>query len=52
MPTAARARESFENMLSVNPTDKTAKLYLQRINILLERGVPENWDGVWALTEK
>lgn len=48
----ARAQESFENMLSVNPTDKTAKLYLQRIQTLLEQGVPENWDGVWALTEK
>ncbi|BAY91198.1 MULTISPECIES: response regulator [unclassified Tolypothrix] len=46
------ARESFEKMLSVNPTDKTAKLYLERIEILLQRRVPENWNGVWALTEK
>lgn len=44
--------ESFEKMLSVNPTDKTAKLYLERIEILLQRRVPENWNGVWALTEK
>jgi adenylate cyclase len=48
----AIARESFKKMLSVNPTDKTAKLYLERIELLSQRGVPENWNGVWALTEK
>lgn len=48
----AGATASFEKVLAVNPTDKTAKLYLERVEILKERGVPENWNGVWAFSEK
>jgi adenylate cyclase len=47
-----RAKISFERVLAVNPTDKTAKLYLERIGILEQRGLPNNWNGVWALSEK
>lgn len=46
------AKKCFEKVLSVNPSDKTALLYLQRIQILTEQGVPDNWDGVWTFTEK
>lgn len=46
------AKTCFEKVLAVNPSDKTSKLYLERVEILLERGVPENWNGVWAFTEK
>lgn len=42
----------FEKVLTVNPTDKTAKLYLERVKILSERGIPANWSGVWAFSEK
>ncbi|MGL5060459.1 MAG: adenylate/guanylate cyclase domain-containing protein, partial [Microcoleus sp.] len=48
----ADAQRYFEQVLAVNLADKTAKLYLERVNILLESGVPENWDGVWNFTEK
>ncbi|MEO1208510.1 MAG: adenylate/guanylate cyclase domain-containing protein [Cyanobacteria bacterium J06638_20] len=46
------AREWLEQVLTINPNDKTAILYLQRVAILYERGVPRNWDGVWAFTQK
>lgn len=46
------ARDCFQRVLSVNPQDKTAALYLERVNQFLEQGVPENWEGVWAFTQK
>jgi class 3 adenylate cyclase/DNA-binding response OmpR family regulator len=48
--TAAKA--CFEKVLAVNSLDKTAQLYLERVEILLDKGVPENWNGVWAFSEK
>ncbi len=42
----------FEKVLLTNPDDKTAKLYLERIEYLKVEGVPENWQGVWTFTEK
>lgn len=48
----ADAKRYFEQVLAVNLADKTAKLYLERVNVLLESGVPENWDGVWNFTQK
>lgn len=47
-----QAKACFEQVLTVNPLDKTAKLYLERVNQLMEEGVPENWDGVWAFSQK
>jgi len=49
-PTAAR--EWLEKVLYVNPDDRTAILYLERVALLQERGIPKNWDGVWAFTQK
>ncbi|MCC3407246.1 MAG: response regulator [Microcoleus sp. PH2017_10_PVI_O_A] len=46
------AKICFYQVLAVNPDDKTAALYLERVNNLIERGVPENWSGVWTLTQK
>ncbi|BAU15480.1 adenylate cyclase, family 3 protein [Leptolyngbya sp. NIES-3755] len=48
----ANAKADFERVLSVNPVDKTANLYLERVEILTQRGVPEHWNGVWAFDEK
>jgi signal transduction histidine kinase/DNA-binding response OmpR family regulator len=42
----------FYKVLAVNPDDKTAAMYLERVNHLMAKGVPENWSGVWTLTEK
>lgn len=46
------ARQCFEQVLTINPLDKTASLYLQRIDLLREQGIPANWNGVWTFTEK
>ena len=46
------AKQSFEQVLAINPSDKTAKLYLDRVDILSERGLPESWNGVWVFSEK
>ncbi|NET77162.1 MULTISPECIES: response regulator [Okeania] len=46
------AKYYFEKVLAVNYSDKTAQLYLERIDKLTVTGVPKNWDGVWAFTQK
>lgn len=46
------AKTHFEQVLAVNSSDQTAKLYLERIEQLLEHGVPENWSEAWAFSEK
>lgn len=46
------AKTCFYQVLAVNADDKTAALYLERVNHLIEKGVPENWSGVWTLTQK
>ncbi|WP_416666064.1 adenylate/guanylate cyclase domain-containing protein [Egbenema bharatensis] len=48
----AGAKAYFEQVLQVNAADKTAKLYLERIELLAERGIPAHWDGIWAFSEK
>jgi len=46
------AKGCFEKVISVNPSDKTALLYLERIQQLMAQGLPDNWTGVWSFTEK
>ena len=46
------AKNYFEKVLAVNSSDQTSQLYLDRIEELRITGVPKNWDGVWAFTEK
>ncbi|MDE5086268.1 MAG: guanylate cyclase, partial [Trichodesmium sp. St16_bin2-tuft] len=46
------AKDYFEKVLAVNSSDKTAQLYLERIDELMVSGVPKNWNGVWAFTRK
>nr|WP_307785927.1 response regulator [Okeania sp. KiyG1] len=46
------AKLYFDKVLAVNSSDQTAKLYLDRIDKLISTGIPENWNGVWAFTQK
>lgn len=46
------AKNCFEQVLAVNPLDKTALLYLKRVKQLLVTGTPKNWSGVWAFEQK
>ena len=46
------ARELFEKVLSLNPNDKTAKLYVERCDTLTATPLPDDWCGVWVMEEK
>lgn len=46
------AKTYFEKVLSRNPGDKTALIFLQRSAYYMEYGVPVDWQGVEALTDK
>jgi len=39
-------------VLTQNPSDKTAQLYLDRTTWFKEHGVPSNWVGIEILTKK
>ncbi|MBD2577982.1 ATP-binding protein [Oscillatoria sp. FACHB-1406] len=46
------AQTHFYRVLEVNPEDRVAALYLERIYQFLEHGVPLDWNGVWNLPQK
>ncbi|HEY9613498.1 response regulator [Allocoleopsis sp.] len=48
----AQAQEIFHEILQINPHDKAALLYVKRCEKYQKYGVPEEWEGVEALTEK
>lgn len=47
-----KAKATFEQLLELNPDDRTVQLYLQRIQQFQEQGFPTNWEGIWVFTEK
>ncbi|MCJ8280684.1 MAG: hypothetical protein MJK14_12495 [Rivularia sp. ALOHA_DT_140] len=47
-----KAGSYFEKVLAVNPQDKAAALYLERVKQLQSDGIPEDWSGVWSMTKK
>lgn len=47
-----KARWSFDRVLAVNSSDKTTRLYLERIEGLQAKGIPEHWNGTWTFTQK
>ncbi|MCS6791696.1 MAG: CHASE2 domain-containing protein [Oscillatoriaceae bacterium SKW80] len=46
------AKDYFQKVLYINPQDKAALLYLDRIQQLITHGLPDGWDGIWRFTEK
>jgi len=40
------------NVLSVNPDDKTAQLYIERCARFIVQGVPEDWQGIEVMENK
>ncbi len=48
----ARAVGEFAEVLEVDPGNKAAAEHMQRCQHFLQSPPPENWDGVWTLTEK
>ena len=47
-----KAKEYFKKVLAVNYQDKAAALYLERVHELQQKGIPEHWCGIWAMTKK
>ena len=48
----AEATTHFGRVLKYNPGDKAAHLYLQRATRFIKQGIPADWEGVEAMTEK
>ncbi len=48
----AEAKKYFQKVVAVNSEDKAAALYLERVNQLQQQGIPKDWCGVWAMTNK
>ncbi|MGB3510714.1 MAG: adenylate/guanylate cyclase domain-containing protein [Microcoleaceae cyanobacterium] len=46
------AQHYFQQVLNINEADRTALLYLKRIDKLKTQIDPQNWDGVWHFNEK
>lgn len=46
------ARLAFAAGLQLVPDDGPSRLLLERVALLAQQPTPENWDGVWTLTEK
>ena len=47
-----RARERFLDVLKARVDDVPAATYIERCDVLLKDPPPEDWDGVWIMTEK
>ncbi len=47
----AGARELITKVLELNPSDKAAKLYIERCDHLIANP-PAHWDGVWVMESK
>lgn len=46
------ALQAFRSVLEIAPDDGPARTYVQRCEHYLASPPPEDWDGVWQLTEK
>jgi len=46
------AEKHFQAVLQQNPSDQACHFYLERIETLAVRGLPENWDGAWHFDQK
>ncbi|MCT7989148.1 CHASE2 domain-containing protein [Laspinema olomoucense] len=42
----------FQQILNTNPSDRAALLYLQRCEKYIQQGVPKDWAGIEAITQK
>ena len=48
-PASARI---FREVISKNPADKMAELFLQKVQELMSSEVPDNWDGIEVMATK
>ena len=48
----APARALFQEVLAINPDDKTAHMYVERCDLLAEHPPAPDWVGVWVMDTK
>lgn len=48
----SNALELFIKVISENPEDKAASLYIKRCKKIIKEGTPENWDGIEIIDNK
>ena len=48
----AEADAQLKSIITANPKDRTARLYLKRCETFIKTPPPNEWDGVYNLTEK
>ncbi|MCB1142433.1 MAG: adenylate/guanylate cyclase domain-containing protein [Leptospiraceae bacterium] len=46
------AVKHFQEVLKIDPLDKAAQMHLSRSQYFFEHGVPPDWEGISAITEK
>ncbi|MCB9644064.1 MAG: AAA family ATPase [Myxococcales bacterium] len=47
-----KAQKAFEAVLQAHPKDRAPAIYLERMQSLQMQGLPDNWKGIWSMTEK
>jgi adenylate cyclase len=47
-----QAIQAFEAVLGIEPTDTPSKIYIQRCSDYMKSPPPEDWDGVYTMSEK
>ena len=48
----APARALFQEVLTINPDDKTAQMYVERCDLLADQPPAPDWVGVWVMETK
>lgn len=46
------ANAEFDECLRINPEDGPSSLFLNRVRTFREQAPPQDWDGIWTMTEK
>ncbi len=47
-----KAINSFSSALRLNPNDRPSEIYKNRSSVFLHNPPPEEWDGVWTMSQK
>jgi two-component system sensor histidine kinase ChiS len=45
----SESKQYFEQVLTADPEDKAAQLYIQRVDYFLTHGVPLDWTGIESM---
>lgn len=44
--------QAFESVTEINPTDMTAAFFLENAKKFIQKGIPENWNGIIEMSSK